>query len=456
MAGLMLRSSLDPADRQLCVYMLPECEQTLRDYSYSNLEYRYVPYGSSTSHPGSVRWISDDYWRREAFPNSTGFVSYPSVWVRLTRQGNTIRAYASDDGTTWTQIVKRFWKKGEIVAEFDDITDHDLPDELYAGLFVTAHNVSGGTVSATFDNVNGFDASGGEPQQIDHTVAVLGNSIADGWPRKYVPTRFGTILDSMLGNRIEVSTYGFPAYSVLRVETQGKTIYGENGPLSVAMAAKAQVYLVEFGPNAANIDNSPEAEAHFERDFSDMIDSLQNITPRPEIFVLLPLPATGEFHGIQPAILKDSIRPKMVKVAEEKGCRIIDLYPLFEGKPDRYYDVIHPNASGHYAIADVVYDSLDAYFQTTAVAPSSGTSAASRVSAGISCTRRGASLALHGREHETYTVSIFSLDGKLLQRSSKVSADGVLSLPREMARKAILVHIESITTPGRLVRSYIW
>jgi glucose/arabinose dehydrogenase/regulation of enolase protein 1 (concanavalin A-like superfamily) len=67
-----------------------------------------------------------------------GTYTFPNVWMKLTRVGNTFTAYLSSDGNTWTLILSK------------TLT---MNTNITAGLFVCSHNTSAiGT--ATFDNVS--------------------------------------------------------------------------------------------------------------------------------------------------------------------------------------------------------------------------------------------------------------------------------------------------------------
>ena len=67
-----------------------------------------------------------------------GSYSFPNAWLKLTRTGNTITAFSSADGSTWTPV---------------GATTISLTDPVTIGLFTTSHNASAlGT--ATFDNVS--------------------------------------------------------------------------------------------------------------------------------------------------------------------------------------------------------------------------------------------------------------------------------------------------------------
>ncbi|RPH92483.1 MAG: T9SS C-terminal target domain-containing protein, partial [Calditrichaeota bacterium] len=63
-------------------------------------------------------------------------------WVKLTRSGSRITAYESENGSNWTQI---------------GVVSMSMPDPVYAGLMVTAHN-DGALCEARFENVELFHA----------------------------------------------------------------------------------------------------------------------------------------------------------------------------------------------------------------------------------------------------------------------------------------------------------
>ena len=69
---------------------------------------------------------------------SGGSYSLPNAWLKLTRTGNTITAFSSADGSTWTQV---------------GATTVSLTDPVTIGLFNCAHSASA-LNTATFDNVN--------------------------------------------------------------------------------------------------------------------------------------------------------------------------------------------------------------------------------------------------------------------------------------------------------------
>ena len=67
-----------------------------------------------------------------------GSYTFPNAWLKLTRTGNTITAFSSADGSTWTPV---------------GATTISLTDPVTIGLFNCAHNASA-LNTATFDNVS--------------------------------------------------------------------------------------------------------------------------------------------------------------------------------------------------------------------------------------------------------------------------------------------------------------
>ena len=67
-----------------------------------------------------------------------GTYTFPNVWMKLTRVGNTFTAYVSADGVNWTQVLSK------------TLT---INTSATAGLFVCSHNAAA-VGMATFDNVS--------------------------------------------------------------------------------------------------------------------------------------------------------------------------------------------------------------------------------------------------------------------------------------------------------------
>jgi regulation of enolase protein 1 (concanavalin A-like superfamily) len=109
-AGVMFRESLDPGSPQALVLV-----SSAKGVAFQR---RQAAGATSVSTPGSA--------------------STAPHWVKLMRAGNTLTAYESDDGSTWTQIAS------------DTIT---MVQTIYVGLAVTSHSTSSSAM-CSFRNVS--------------------------------------------------------------------------------------------------------------------------------------------------------------------------------------------------------------------------------------------------------------------------------------------------------------
>jgi hypothetical protein len=93
----------------------------------------------------AVQWRSNtnDYMSH----SGVGAADFPNVWVRLTRNGNTVTAYKATDaaGENWQEVAR---------------LNLALPDSVLVGLLVTAHD-DAQLCTATFDGVQVYDVPQG-------------------------------------------------------------------------------------------------------------------------------------------------------------------------------------------------------------------------------------------------------------------------------------------------------
>ena len=101
----------------------------------------------------------------------------------------------------------------------------------------------------------------------------------------------------------------------------------------------------------------------FEADMRDLITVYQDLPSHPKVYVATPLPAYPDDSGtvrysIQPDVIREEIRPIIERIAVQTGAPVIDLYPVFDGKPELYSDGLHPTAAGAALLAHTVYDMI--------------------------------------------------------------------------------------------------
>lgn len=126
-AGLMLRTSLEAGAEH--AFLLAFGDNQARNKNNGGLEFQY-----RTQANGSCTGV----YPPQPLPAQPDFpVTFPNVWLRLSRQGSTITAENSQDGRTWRIFT---------------VHQQVLPATAYLGLAVTSHNVNQ-TVSAVFRKI---------------------------------------------------------------------------------------------------------------------------------------------------------------------------------------------------------------------------------------------------------------------------------------------------------------
>ncbi|WP_222912977.1 DUF1349 domain-containing protein [Natrinema sp. SYSU A 869] len=147
-AGLMLRESLDADAKNVMTRTTPD---------HTTLQWRPTAGGDSTS-------LTSDAGEDESEIDGG---TIDAAWQRLVRNGDTIRAYASADGTNWTLMAELSLSFGE---------------SAFLGLAVTSHN-AGTLCEAMFSNLGGVaPVESRDVGDVDVAGSASGSSSGDTEP----------------------------------------------------------------------------------------------------------------------------------------------------------------------------------------------------------------------------------------------------------------------------------
>jgi hypothetical protein len=91
-----------------------------------------------------------------------------------------------------------------------------------------------------------------------------------------------------------------------------------------------------------------------------MVQSFQNLSSKPEIWICLLIPSENSSWEIYKSDIKDKVNPKIKEIALEMGLNLIDLYTeLDKNKPEWYLaDGVHPSVVGAGVISQKVKEML--------------------------------------------------------------------------------------------------
>jgi lysophospholipase L1-like esterase len=187
-------------------------------------------------------------------------------------------------------------------------------------------------------------------------IACTGASITEG-ARIENPKEnsFPGQLQSLLGTNYKVENYGVSGTTMLR---KGNYPYWKTEAYQRALKSSPDIVLIDLGGNDAKAVNRPFYD-ELEQDCRDMIRSFKQLPSKPRVIVLLPTAffVTDE-EGIYDPVCRKEIMPRLRQAALKENVEIVDLYPLFAGRPELVPDKIHPEEKGSEMIAKRLFQQL--------------------------------------------------------------------------------------------------
>jgi lysophospholipase L1-like esterase/poly(3-hydroxybutyrate) depolymerase len=191
------------------------------------------------------------------------------------------------------------------------------------------------------------------PAQIK--VACIGNSITEGTGLSNPSTlAYPARLAALLGGNYTVQNDGVSGTTLLK---NGDNPYWTRGKLSNALAFKPNIVTIKLGTNDTKSQNWDAHKDEFKRDYLALIDTLNALSTKPRIFLVLPVPIWSNGYGIRDSALKKII-VILKQIADERGLPVIDCNTPLLSAQSFFGDGVHPNATGADSIARIIYRSI--------------------------------------------------------------------------------------------------
>jgi len=174
-----------------------------------------------------------------------------------------------------------------------------------------------------------------------HKIICIGDSITAG----YGATQGGypDILQEMFG----------PGYVVRNAGASGATL-GKRNKGNLGEFAP-EIIIIKLGTNDAAPANWSKCKASFADNYKAFIDDLNTLTPKPRIYLVLPVP---RFDAEAAANLANEVIPIVKKVAAEKNVSVIDCHTPFLNMKQLFGDGLHPGDAGQKMLAEIFYRAL--------------------------------------------------------------------------------------------------
>lgn len=190
-------------------------------------------------------------------------------------------------------------------------------------------------------------------------VSCVGNSITYGYELSNPTTQsYPGQLQVLLGTtNWEVGNFGDSGRSMLK---GGGYSYWDSQLYKNALASNPNHLILKLGTNDSKRWLWNWLGADYKKDYTAMLQSFQNLSSKPEIWICLLIPSENASWEIFKSDIKDKVNPKIKEVALEMGLGLIDLYTeLDKNKPDWYLsDGVHPSVAGAEVIAQKVKEML--------------------------------------------------------------------------------------------------
>ena len=198
-----------------------------------------------------------------------------------------------------------------------------------------------------------------EPQTKKPKIAFIGDSITYGTGTLLTRKKdaFPVFVQEQLPE-YEVLNYGFNDRTL---QKEGDLPYTKEKMYPATLACKADVYVIMLGTNDTKKKNwDPE---RYESEYKDFVKQYVDIAGAENVYVMQQsrcFPVFGmkdALYGIRCAEV-DKLPGIARRVANELGCKTIDLYTLTKDHPEWFIDGVHPTAKGNKAIAAAIVQNL--------------------------------------------------------------------------------------------------
>lgn len=190
-------------------------------------------------------------------------------------------------------------------------------------------------------------------------VACVGDSLTEGYQSSgglKGSTAYPAQLQELLGSGYEVKNFGKTSMTLMKGTNKS---YWDTKEYRDSMAYEPNIVVIMLGTN-----DSKDAYWNEERYLADaraLVKGYEELSSAPQVFfAYAPRSfATGSTSDIRTEMIDERLHPAQVKLAEEEGWKVIDLYKATTDREDLYHpDLLHFTDEGYRFLAERVAAAL--------------------------------------------------------------------------------------------------
>ena len=195
-----------------------------------------------------------------------------------------------------------------------------------------------------------------QEQQGQIKVACVGDSVTYGFGiTPWHNNNYPAVLQNLLGEDYCVKNFG---YSGRTVQSTGDRPYTKEQLYRETLDYQPDIVIFMLGSNDSKPFNWNKE--NFIKEYKEVVSSYVNLSSKPQVYVIAPPPVfevDGEVkYNIQKDVIANEIVPAIKQAAKEMNLPCIDMYSVFENKPELFSDGCHPNIEGAKLFAQTVYE----------------------------------------------------------------------------------------------------
>jgi lysophospholipase L1-like esterase len=185
-------------------------------------------------------------------------------------------------------------------------------------------------------------------------IACIGNGVTHGvGVENREKNNFPQQLQYLLGSSYKVTNFGVVNAPVLSNGLHG---YNKTAAFKKSQTSNPNIVFVELGLDEIKATDTAVI-SNFTITLEGIVQSYANLSTRPRIVLLLPLPIFLKDSSLfNNSVIKNKIIPKIQKIAFEKNIELLDLFSMFIDKQDLFLDKVHPSSLGGTLISKRLYE----------------------------------------------------------------------------------------------------